>query len=331
MNPLKVAAHLLSPAGGRARLSVLIFHRVVPEPDPLFPGEVDARRFDQILKCVGAIFNVLPLDVTVDCLARGDLPARALAITFDDGYADNHDVALPILQKHGMNATFFVASDFVDGGRMWNDTVIESVRRFGGSDLDLSAIGLGRFSMQTVADRCAAIDSLLGQLKYRPAAERTALVESVAAVAQVSLPNDLMMSSAQIRALRAAGMIIGGHTASHPILARLSDEDAFDEIAAGKRRLESILDERIAFFAYPNGKPGRDYLASHATMVARAGFSAAVTTAAGVARSGCDPFQIPRFTPWDRSKWRFGLRMLRNMRTGVALAPGTSDSIGEFA
>jgi len=62
-------------------------------------------------------------------LRRGTLPSCAVSITFDDGYADNAENALPLLQKYAITATFFIASGFIDGGRMWNDTVIESVRR----------------------------------------------------------------------------------------------------------------------------------------------------------------------------------------------------------
>ena len=70
-------------------------------------------------------------------LQQGRLPPRALAITFDDGYADNRTVAAPLLERHGLPCTFFVATGFLDGGRMWNDTLIETVRRAPGQTLDL--------------------------------------------------------------------------------------------------------------------------------------------------------------------------------------------------
>lgn len=321
----RLLASLKSPAGQAGCLSTLIFHRVRPEPDSLFPGEPDARVFDRILCWVGANFNVISLRQAVDCLARGSLPARALSITFDDGYGDNFEVALPVLKRHGMHATFFVTSGFLDGGRMWNDTVIESIRGYRGEQLDLSDIGLGAFLLDDVGKRRTAIDQLLGQLKYRTLTERSDLVEAIAAAASISLPENLMMSSAQLKALRDAGMTIGGHTASHPILARLNEEAAFEEILVGKHRLEAILGESIDLFAYPNGKPGRDYLAAHPAMVKRAGYVAAVSTAPGVARSGCDLYQIPRFTPWDRSMWRFNLRMLSNVGTKVELASDASN------
>ena len=124
----KLLGATLSPGGARGSLSVLIFHRVLSAPDPLFPDEPDASRFAEILSWVARAFTVIPLAQGVASLNAGTLPPRALAITFDDGYEDNFTAALPVLQRFGMHATFFVASGFLDGGRMWNDTVIESVR-----------------------------------------------------------------------------------------------------------------------------------------------------------------------------------------------------------
>ena len=126
---IRTAAHWLSPGGAQARLSILIFHRVLPGPDPLQPDVPEAQRFEQILRWVARWFQVLPLDEAVARLAARTLPARAVAITFDDGYADNATVALPVLKRVGFPATFFIATSFLDGGRMWNDTVIESVAR----------------------------------------------------------------------------------------------------------------------------------------------------------------------------------------------------------
>src|ERR1035437_9290941 len=96
---LKPLFHVLSPARSKARLSVLIFHRVSLDPDPLFPDEMYAARFNEVCGWLGSWFNVLPLDQAVAHLNTGTLPARAACITFDDGYADNFHVAMPILQR----------------------------------------------------------------------------------------------------------------------------------------------------------------------------------------------------------------------------------------
>lgn len=321
MTLLKPLLHCLSPAGVGARLSVLIFHRVLSDPDPLFPDEMHARRFDTLCGWLAAWFNVLPLDQAVLQLRAGTLPARAACITFDDGYADNHQVALPILQRHGLTATFFIACGFLDGGRMWNDSVIETVRRAPGAALDLTSLGLGRHGLSTTAERQAAIATLVTQIKYRPLDERVALAETLAALARVALPDDLMMSSLQVKALRHCGMQIGAHTVSHPILARLNEAQARHEIETGQQVLAQLLGERISLFAYPNGKPGDDYTLRDVALVRGLGFDAALSTQWGASTQGDDMFQLRRFTPWDQARWRFGGRLLRNLRQAPSAKP----------
>lgn len=310
----RLLGSLLSPAGARARLSILIYHRVLPEPDPLFPHEVDAVRFDAQMRLVAAHFNVLPLAEAVERLQSSALPARAACITFDDGYADNADIALPILQRQGLNATFFIATDYLDGGRMWNDDVIEAVRGAACSELDLSPLNLGRHAVSSDVEKRAAIDAIIDLIKYLPEQEREQQARNIAEVTQVAMPTNLMMTTIQVRALHAAGMSIGGHTAHHPILARLKADEAKQEIARGKETLEGIVGEKLKLFAYPNGKPSQDYTHEHVAMVRELGFQAAVSTAWGAATRDNDIFQLPRFTPWDFSSRRFLLRMLNNLR-----------------
>lgn len=307
----------LSPAGAGGRLSALIFHRVVPQRDPLFPGEVDAAEFDAICSWVRDWFQVLPLDAAVERLARGDLPARALAITFDDGYRDNREVALPILQRHGLTATFFVSTGFLDGGRMWNDTVIEAVRGSPKAVLDLSGLGgghLGEVALGAPGDwatRRAALGSILPVAKYLAPAARADFVAGLAERAGAALPGDLMMASTQVTELHRAGMQIGAHTVNHPILTRLAEAAVRDEMASSKATLEALTGAPVTLFAYPNGQPGQDYAEREVAAARAVGFRAAMSTTWGAARSGADLFQLPRFTPWDRSRWRFGLRMAR--------------------
>jgi peptidoglycan/xylan/chitin deacetylase (PgdA/CDA1 family) len=323
---LRILASHLSPGGTDGRLTTLIFHRVLPSADPLFPDEPDASRFSEILSWVGAWFQVMPLDAALQALHNGTLAPRALSITFDDGYADNHEVALPILQRHGMSATFFIATGFLDGGRMWNDTIIEAVRATAEPQLDLRGLALplpDRLSLATTNDRRAAIGRLLPAVKYLPLDKRHELVEAIARRAACPLPSDLMLDTRQLRALRRAGMGIGAHTVHHPILARLDDRSAGDEIERGRTHLSALLGERIGLFAYPNGKPDADYTARCVGLVRELGFDAAVTTSPGSTGPSADHWQIPRFTPWDRARWRFGARLLANLRRPGQLAAAT--------
>ena len=312
----RLLANRLSPAGPEARLSILIFHRVLPEPDPLFPGEATVESFDAQMGLLQSLFNVLPLHEAVERLQSGTLPARAAAITFDDGYADNLSLALPILQKHGLHATFFIATSYLDGGRMFNDTVIESIRRSPHARLDLTDLGLGVHDLGSDAAKASAISKILPQVKYQPPDARDITVAEITARAGVDLlPNDLMMTTAQLRQLHAAGMEIGGHTHRHPILARLEDAEARAEIAAGKAWLEETLGERVRLFAYPNGKPGTDYLPAQAGIVRDLGFDAAVSTQRGISTAATDRYQLRRFTPWDTSATACALRLLKNLKT----------------
>jgi peptidoglycan/xylan/chitin deacetylase (PgdA/CDA1 family) len=313
---LRAALGRLSPAGPRARLSVAIFHRVLPQPDPLFPGDPDRQRFAELCSWLAAWFNVLPLDEAVVRLQRGDLPPRALCITFDDGYADNHDLAMPILRAHGLTATFFIATGYLDGGRMWNDTVVESVRRCRQDRLDLTTLGLPGIGAVDLCDdeaRRTSLNRLLDAIKYLEPDERQVMVDRVASIADVALPDDLMMRSDQVRAMHAGGMQIGAHTVSHPILARVDEATARSEMARSKSDLEALLGRPVTLFAYPNGKLGRDFLPRDVELARQLGFQAAVTTAYGAAGAGSPLHQLPRFTPWDRGRSAFGLRMARNL------------------
>ncbi|MDD5330473.1 MAG: polysaccharide deacetylase family protein [Sulfuricella sp.] len=311
---LRGVGSLIARTGGRGRLSILVYHRVLARADAMFAGEVDAAVFGWQMALLAEHFQVLPLPEAVRRLRDGTLPPRAACVTFDDGYADNHDVALPILQKWQLPATFFVATAYLDGGWMWNDAVIEAVRQAPGQHLDLAPLGLPACSIATPRLRRKAAMTVIARLKYLPPDRRQTDVWRMLRLASAKLPASPMMSSSQVRALHSAGMEIGGHTVSHPILAGLDSAAAYAEIADGKAQLEQISGGAVQLFAYPNGKPGKDYRHEHVEMVKRSGFAAAVSTAWGAAGAGGDSFQLPRFTPWDGTPLRFGLRLLQNAR-----------------
>lgn len=312
MRPLRHLFSVLSPGGDRGALSVFLFHRVWPVPDTVFVNEPDVRRFREVLSWIAAWFHVLPLDEAVQRLRQGQLPPRAAAITFDDGYADNFTQAFPLLREQGLCATFFIADGFLDGGSMWNDVVIEAVKQCPAQELDLARIGLGRYRLENPPARHACILALLDQLKYLPEALRKDTADAIADIAGVAIPDTLMMTSDQVRALVAGGMQIGSHTSHHPILAQSSPRLRDAEIAGSKARLEGITGNRVSLFAYPNGKPGADFGPGDVEAVRRLGFDAAFTTAPGVGRVSSDLMQLPRFTPWDRSRWRFAAKLAGN-------------------
>lgn len=298
---------------GKQRLSILIYHRVLPEPDSMCPYEPTVTVFDWQMRLLRRYFNPLPLMEGIEKLQAGELPERAVSITFDDGYADNALQALPVLEKHGIPATFFVSTGFLDGGRMWNDSVIETVRNFRGEQLDLRDLGLGCYNATAVAERLAAVEKIIGKIKHLDPDVRITLVREIEKKVS-TLPDDLMMRSDQVRLLAHKGFTIGAHTVNHPILSSVPDDLARREILESKTHLEELVQREVELFAYPNGKPGVDYGPTHPELVRELKFKAAVSTHWGVGTRSSDRFQLPRFTPWDREELKFALRLLANYR-----------------
>lgn len=301
----------LSRARGGGKLTVLIYHRVLAEPDRLLPDEPDARAFAWQMQTLARNFRVLPLGEATELLGEGRLGPRAAAITFDDGYADNFTVALPILKRFRLPATFFVTTGYADGGRMWNDSVIEALRVIEPGNLDLRELGVGMHTVNDLASRCNAIAAVIAALKYRAPAERDDVSRRLVARCG-KVPDDLMMTSEQIVGLGRAGMEIGAHTVTHSLLVTLADAEARREIAESRAWLRALTGQPVRVFAYPNGKPGTDYTRRDVELVRDLGFSGAVSTAWGVGMPGSDLLQVPRFTPWDRTPTRFLMRLMHN-------------------
>jgi peptidoglycan/xylan/chitin deacetylase (PgdA/CDA1 family) len=317
----------LSPAGPDARLSIFIFHRVLEREDPLRAGEPDASRFERIVQFIATHFHVLNVSDAAACLLAGKLPAAAACITFDDGYADNLTIAAPILKRCGVTATVFVSTAYSDGDRMWNDTVIESVRSVPSGELDWRDVGLGLHTVSDAGSRRAAVQAALSKLKYMEIGERSATCREIARRCGLAQQSALMLTRRQILEWRELGFEVGGHTMRHPILSRMNEKDAFAEIEGGRSQLKEWMGEAPSAFAYPNGVPGRDYGMRDVALVKRAGYACAVSTARGAATRLNDPYQLPRFLPWDRKMWAFGLRCARTLfDTGRAAARG---SVGE--
>jgi peptidoglycan/xylan/chitin deacetylase (PgdA/CDA1 family) len=303
----RAAARLRS----HGKLVILTYHRILPQRDALLVDDVDASEFAWQMELLARCFRVRPLPEAVAALYAGELEPGTVCVTLDDGYADNHDLALPVRQRLGLTATFFVATAFLNGGRMWNDTVIEALRLTRATSVDSAELGLGTLTTASLAERKRAIEHCIGALKYLPPQERERRCERLAALCDVELPRNMMMTDAMVAALARAGMDIGGHTHNHPIMATVGEEEAATEIRAGVDYLTRVTGKPIVSFAYPNGRPMQDYTLRDANLVRDAGLALAVTTARGVSDKSSDRYQLARLAPWDRTATRFLLRILQ--------------------
>lgn len=310
----KSIGSIFSPGGKNARLSVLTYHSVLEENDPLCPGSISIGDFYKIIEFLSKNFNILPLGLGVDLLIAGKLPARAVSVTFDDGYANNYNTVLPVLQKYKVPATFFIATGFLDGGIMWNDCIIEVFRRYKSDSMNLGELSLGKYRITNLAERYKATQKVISLLKYIEPEKRLHMVNELVDFCKVDLPDNLMMTSEQVAKISESGMTIGGHTINHPILSKIDDDLAWKEITGGKDKLERLINDRIDLFAYPNGKFDVDYNLRHIKMLEKAGFKAAVSTEWGCSKGSTDCYQLPRFTPWDKEPFRYGVRLILNCR-----------------
>ncbi len=308
-------ANCLSPltgASGRQRLAIVNYHRVLPEADPMHPNSPTRDTFRWHMAVLARHMNVLSLERALTLQARGQLPDRALCITFDDGYADNAEIAYPILREFGLSATIFVATAFTAGGMMWNDAIIEFFRiaplgsshRING---ELYSIG------ETADSRRSTAAMVIRDIKHLPQHQRQDVVARLLASAPAEHPS-LMMNAEQLRSLDPSVVTLGAHTVNHPILQSIDAQQAAFEIAESRRVIEDVCGYPVRLFAYPNGVPGRDFSPAHVELLRQFEFSAAVTTERGVASPGCDRYLLPRFTPWDKTPLRFLLRLLENYR-----------------
>jgi len=210
---------------GRQRLTVLIYHRVLAEPDPMFTRELVAPEFEWQMKLLANHFNPMSLEAALAALAGNSLPERAVCVTFDDGYSDNEQVAMPILKRCGVPATVFVATDYLNGGMMWNDTVCEAIRVINEEVIDLTNFGLGIVKVGSIQDKRLAVASIVSEIKHWDNSKRSDTAQGIKSFAG-SMRSGLMMTDEQVRNLYRNGVEVGAHTKSHPILAKIDISQA---------------------------------------------------------------------------------------------------------
>lgn len=286
-----------------SKLHVLIYHRVLPSHDPLRPDCLTKEQFHKHLKIFKKWFHVVPLIEGYHRMLEGSLPPRSICITFDDGYQDNVDVAMPMLKSFDMPATFFIATAFLQEGLMFNDVIIERVKRTN----QTIEVGHQSFACDNLCGKLAAIQALTKKIKTMSLVDRQqALVELWPNNGQ--LPR-LMVKPAGVRALETGGMTVGAHTMSHPLLSQESDEVAKKQIQGSKDSLEDILQKPVSWFAYPNGKKGVDFEQKHANMVKELEFAGALSTDWGMVTKQSDAYSLPRFTPWQTKSKPFAVKM----------------------
>jgi len=274
-----------APAAHRrfaSRFQVLAYHKVSPDPHPFF-APVHPDVFEKQIDFLSRRYRVMPLLELVERSRSGDVPARAVAITFDDGYRDNYDYAFPILKKYRVGATIFVSTGAIDTGEpLWHDRIFDA------------------FRFATV-EHALSLKPVLAKAKELYGEGRQRFVEKIEAALRPALEEtakDRMLTWHQIRQMHAAGIDFGSHTVSHTILTRIPRHELVRELCESREQISGHLGGvPISSFAYPNGHAG-DYNDEVQSVLKDAGYVCAVTSEFGFNNVFSNPFELRRGQPW---------------------------------
>ncbi len=240
-------------------LLVLNYHRIGSPAGSLFDWELWSAKeddFDAQVAYLARHYDIVgPEDLEE---VRRSQHGRHVMITFDDGYRDNYELAFPILKRRGATATFFLATGYLDQPRLtWWDEIAWMVR-----SSDRSGIDRNEWLLQDMAfdepSRCHAIRTLLDIYKQLDHDDTQRFVSSLAEEtgsgrAQIDVASEQWMTWDMVREMRREGMSIGGHTVSHPVLARHDVSTQEEEISVCKQRIETEIGQSISMFSYPVG------------------------------------------------------------------------------
>jgi peptidoglycan/xylan/chitin deacetylase (PgdA/CDA1 family) len=299
---------------------VFAWHNVAPTWFSLAPRRAAVAGLVRQLRVVAAAFHVVPLVDALDRLEGGrPLPRRAAALTFDDGYRDNLEVAAPILERLRLPATFFLVPSLLDGGRAWWEEVAWAFVRSPRRELEWEG---RRWPLDGRAQRAFVVDAVCERLKLVDHAARLAAIEELTArLAPRGAPGDgLFLDWEGARRLaRRPGAEIGSHSRDHAILSRESASVQLADLTYARRALQRELDLPVPALAYPNGTSA-DYDEHTMTAAREAGHRWALTARTGVNRPDTPRYELRRamlspsdgvkglLRPWPLRRWRRHLR-----------------------
>jgi peptidoglycan/xylan/chitin deacetylase (PgdA/CDA1 family) len=295
---------LLDSFWGKRRLTVLAYHRITDATAPDFPHyrpnvSATPEMFARQMAWVAKRFNVISLSVLHAYLTKGrPLPPRPMLITFDDGYLDNYENAFPILKQLHLPAVIFLMTSRMSyPAPPWWDECAFYLNQTAYTQAELPLIGVQDLS--TPEARRATTDHLLRALKTIPEAEKLEAVSRVGELLEVPAPSDtppLFVNWDQVREMVANEVACMPHTVNHPILTRVSAEEAYRELAESKAHIEAQTDQQANAFAYPNGTRA-DYNTATFRALRDLGYLSAYTLTPGPMRirdAARHPLQIRR-------------------------------------
>ena len=258
--------------------------------------------FERHVAYLASSYEVLPLPEIVARLRENrPVPSNAVALTFDDGYADNL-AAARTLNKYGASGTFYMTAACIDGVEpFWVSEIRYLVKAIQGGSFTLDLPGEQlHLPCSTPSERAASLLQITRLFKAHSIPVREKLREQLRALAgDVKIPK-IMLTWDEVNTMKDLGMTIGAHTMTHPNLPSAGIVDATAEITGSKRLLEEKIGREVTMFSYPNGGAESYFTPELEKVVARAGFAAATTSRNGFATAGCNLYAIKRVQVQER-------------------------------
>lgn len=297
---------------------VLGYHRVAKQWWDPWRLCVNPERFDQQLATIARVADFVPLSELASRLRRGRRERLAVALTFDDGYADNLHEALPLLEKYSAPATVFVSTGWIGRAEpFWWDrlsAILQAVERLP-AEVRLQ-IGEDEFIHEGHPDGSGDArgkKQLLSTVRIRlmraTEDERRAALDQLERLADpaIRVENTARpMTPDELRRLASSPLIeIGAHTMTHCRLPDLSPEAQFEEIVGSRRQCEELVGESPSSFAYPYG----DFSAATPELVRSAGFDRACSTENELLWERSDMMLVPRVFAWNHTARQFSAVM----------------------
>lgn len=258
--------------------------------------------FAEHVRYLATNYAVLRLPEIVERFRSGrPLPPNAVAITFDDGYADNLQAART-LAAHGLTATFYLTAGCLAGGEpFWPAEIRMLLRAVRGSVLRLRMSGcIEELPLNGPDGFEAAVRRVTKLLKAHPVSVREEIREQIrTAAGNPRLPR-VMLRWDEVAEMQQLGMTVGSHTTTHPNLPNAGLEAATHEIVGSKARLERELGTPVTMFSYPNGGAERYQTPELRRVVADAGYAAATTSRNAFAGPTSDLYALERIEVEER-------------------------------
>lgn len=234
-----------------------LFHRVNPKRDQLW-DPMDVQLFDKCIAHISSKYQVVLFEDLVDSELHQS-KNKVATIMFDDGYKDNFQFALPILEKYNCKASFYVVTNCIDQNIPTWTHILEHLFQFTAiQDIQLTYSFLPENlhvnQLKTAQDRIDYVTKLKPFLKTISHENRETILNHVInTFRDVALPQ-LMMDWNDLRKLKAKGHYIGSHTCTHPALGTITDKQTLDwELSHSRNRIFEELGHYPRTISYPVG------------------------------------------------------------------------------